>query len=134
MKKLFLFLISAVGYLTAQAVDYSYVIIKHKDGTESSFKSAGLHITVAEEQLLVNSSEGSTTFKISDLLSMAFSAEPAYIGSMTTDEESIIDIFTTDGIYLGRAKSAQNVKEIVPSEGVYVFKSNNGIEKVFIAK
>lgn len=134
MKKLFLFLISAVGCLTAQAVDYPYVIIKHKDGTESSLKSAGLHITVAEGQLLVTSFEGSTTFKISDLLSMAFSAEPAYIGSMTADEENIIDIFTTDGIYLGQAKSAQSAKEIVPAGGVYVFKSNNGTEKVFIAK
>lgn len=136
MRKLLLLLTVASGILTTGAtVSYPYMVIRQNDGTERSISSEGLRFTVADGQLSVTSATESLTFELSELASMAFSAEPAYIDSMESDNDTTsIEIFTVDGLYVGRTEPGQQASDIVPATGIYILKSSNGSEKTLITK
>ncbi|MDE6843654.1 MAG: hypothetical protein K2J24_09030 [Muribaculaceae bacterium] len=136
MRKLLLLLTVASGILTTgTTVSYPYMLIRQHDGTERSISSEGLRFTVNKGQLSVTSAIESLTVELSELASMAFSAEPAYIDSMEADRDTTsIEIFTVDGLYVGRTEPGQQAGDIVPATSIYILKSNNGSEKTLITK
>ena len=64
MKRIFLFLLTVLATLTAQAYDYPYLVFQTTDGTVTAVAVEALNITSSNGNLVVTNNDGTKTFPL----------------------------------------------------------------------
>lgn len=136
MKKWILCLMTAVAMqVVAADFTYKYLTVKTVDGTEVYLSSDGLTLTLADDQLVATNGDGSQTFALASLASMAF----AETGGTTGIDASLAqsggnarcEVYTLGGVYVGTYASASALQSQLKN-GVYIVKQNNKSTKIIV--
>lgn len=126
MKKKCLFLLFlAIGTLTANAEDYTYLTFETADGAKVSVSASSLTITISGTTLTA----GSQSFTLSDLSKMYFSTSDETSESTGIKAISTSELSEASEIYdlNGRKVSKDQLRR-----GVYIIKSNNETHKIVV--
>ncbi len=121
MKKIIVSAMLLMG-LSAQAYDYSYLVIEKTDGTSTSLNVESLTFTVSGSQLVATNASGSQTFTLSDLSKMFFS------DGSTTDAIKVVQSSTTVKREYYDLRGRRLPSE--PSKGMFIVKTEKGTFKV----
>lgn len=118
---------------SAYATDYKGMTFEYADGTVLSVPSDGLTIIpTADNSLLVNSAASQTEIPMTDLHRFYFAEELSSIAAPEVDTTaSKVDVFTTDGIYLGSFSSIAEAESALP-RGLYVLKTSGKTLKISV--
>lgn len=133
MKKSLLALAMVLTTLMAGAADYGYLIIRQADGSETTLNSVGLTFKVNDGQLSVTTTEGTKSFTLASLESMAYAKEPAAAEIINTDNAPV-EVFTTDGLSIGTYESVTEAIGLLELPGVYIFNCKGITTKIKINK
>ncbi|MCR4994680.1 MAG: T9SS type A sorting domain-containing protein [Bacteroidales bacterium] len=126
MRKAILTILTAASALTAQAYDYPYLAFQTSDGTTTTVSVESLKLTISDGQLVATNGDGSTTFTLTELSQMYFTAE-------ATDAIKEVDSKTLDDAEIsiydlqGRLVPASQLKR-----GIYVVKTSTGTRKISV--
>ncbi|MDE6811003.1 MAG: hypothetical protein K2J15_01500, partial [Muribaculaceae bacterium] len=137
MKKLFFIVASLLPLCVVNATEYDYLAIRRSDGTETIVKSSEINMNVTEGKLIVRYTDGTSEFLLSDLLSMAFMAgpeKPSGIEDIYGGEDSAVEIYDWNGVYIGRFISPEGALEIMIPGSVYVIRNEKGTVEKLIRK
>ena len=128
IKRLLLFSVMAVSSAVgAIAGDYDYLIVQRNDGTQQAFTSSGLTITFSG----ANATFGTTTYSLSELDKMFFSATTTAIRDIQQCEDRFVEVYTTAGVHLGTYAGEVAMKASLP-KGIYVVKGHGRTYKVTV--
>lgn len=126
MKKIFLFLMTLAGVLTAQADDYPYLTFETTDGAKASVAVSSLKLTFSGNTLTA----GSKTFTLTNLSKMYFS---------TTDEsmETGVEAIQQSQNAIDEATAIYDLQgHKVPKEqmrkGAYIIKTKDRTYKIVV--
>lgn len=120
--------------IAAKASDYPYMVIRGADGTENYVKSDGLRFTVAGGQLMVSHADGSASFTISELSSMAFATNLSGVDEVMAVEGRGVEVYTVMGLSVGKFESTEAAREGIAVPGVYLLKGEKVTTKILIKK
>lgn len=134
MKKIFTLIAAAAIAAAASAADYSHLVLRLTDGSETTVKASGTRFNIADGQLTVSHADGSSVFALTDLASMAFINDPASIEAIETSDCTEVDVYTTAGIHVGRYASPTEARRAIDAAGVYIIKGKNATAKMLIRK
>ena len=124
MRRLFLFLMMAVGTLSMQAADYPYLTFELSDGSKASVSvTSDMALTFSGSTLTI----GTKSFTLTNLSKMYFSAQDETVTGIsaleTADSDDVIAIYDLQG---------HQVRKDQMRRGVYLIKTNKGTSKVCI--
>ena len=123
MKKALFILMTVMGALSAQAVDYPYLTLELTDGTKASVSVAsGVALTFSGTTLTI----GSESFTLTNLSKMYFSGTDettAISAPATADDTEIVAIYDLQGHQVSREQM---------QHGVYIIKTKKGTSKVTV--
>lgn len=134
MKKLFLIIAVVCMALSTHATDYSWVVIHQTNGADTYMKANGAYFSVNNGQLTVTHADGTFSSSISDLSYMAFTGDPAGVDYIFSADSGEVEIYSDQGLYIGRYNSADDAREAISTSGMYVFKTRKGTAKILITK
>jgi hypothetical protein len=103
--------------LSASAGDYDYLTVQKSDGVEQSFTALGVKITFSGSNMVVTQNGTSTTFALSDLGKMYFSAEPTGIEVVETAADKVQNTAVYD---LQGRKVADAYRNAQLPKGIYI--------------
>ena len=133
MKKLVLTTLITLGTLQAQAYDYPYLVFQNTEGRTTVIAVESLSITISDGQLVATNADGTQSFALADLSKMYFTqqADLTGISNASTQEDEVVEVFTTGGIKLGKYL---NIKEAKTSlkPGLYILKSKQKYFKIVV--
>lgn len=133
MKKLLFTTLITLGTLQAQAYDYPYLVFQNTEGTTTVIAVESLSITISDGQLVATNADGTQSFALADLSKMYFTqqADLTGISNASTQEDEVVEVFTTGGIKLGKYL---NIKEAKTSlkPGLYILKSKQKSFKIVV--
>ncbi|MBR1410997.1 MAG: hypothetical protein IJ580_07870 [Prevotella sp.] len=122
MKKILMILMFAIGTLSVQAADYTYLTFETTDGAKVSVAVSGLSISISGTTLTA----GSQSFTLTNLSKMYFSGsdETTAIEAVTTAElNDATDIYDLNG---------HKVQKDQMRRGVYIIKTQSGTHKIAV--
>ncbi len=129
MKKLIL----SFGFMFGAAAVFAsshYLTFRMTDGTECSFATTSLSMTVGSDgKLLVCNDVTKAELDLSLLASMRFTEEVSDIEETTASDD--VTVFSLKGERLGDYKSVKTAEKLLPA-GTYVFKFADKPEKRII--
>lgn len=132
MKRIFLFLLTVLATLTAQAYDYPYLVFQTTDGTVTAVAVEALSITSSNGNLVVTNNDGTKTFPLSTLSKMYFSTDGTTdIDSAQTSDTTEVEVAASSGVYLGKFASFDEARKAL-KQGVYVVKSKEKTFKISV--
>ena len=115
-------LMFAIGTLSVQAADYTYLTFETTDGAKVSVAVSGLSISISGTTLTA----GSQSFTLTNLSKMYFSGsdETTAIETVTTAElNDATDIYDLNG---------HRVQKDQMRRGVYIIKTQSGTHKIAV--
>lgn len=136
MKKWTISLLAAMA-LEAQASDYvyKYLVVTDAQGNATSVATEGLTLTIVGGSLVAANSEGSASFTLSQLASMAFSqtaiGNATAVESLPVTQSAAMEVFTLGGVRLGTFSSKTQLSNEL-GKGVYIVKQNGTTKKITI--
>lgn len=132
MKRIFLFLLTVLATLTAQAYDYPYLVFQTTDGTVTAVAVEALNITSSNGNLVVTNNDGTKTFPLSTLSKMYFSTDGTTdIDSAQTSDTTEVEVVAASGVSLGKFASFDEARKAL-EQGVYVVKSKGKTFKISV--
>ena len=132
MKRVFLFLLTVVVTLTAQAYDYPYLVFQTTDGTVTAVAVESLSITISDGNLVVTNGDGTKTFSLSTLSKMYFSTDGTTdIDSAQTSDTTEVEVVAASGVSLGTFASLDEARKAL-KQGVYVVKLKEKTFKISV--
>lgn len=132
MKRIFLFLLTVLATLTAQAYDYPYLVFQTTDGTMTAVAVESLNITSSNGNLVVTNNDGTKTFPLSTLSKMYFSTDGTTdIDSAQTSDTTEVEVVAASGVSLGKFVSFDEARKAL-KQGVYVVKSKEKTFKISV--
>ncbi len=102
------------------------MILQTEDGAVAEIEAASLVMSVSGDKLVVTNGRNNLDFELSKLTKMYFAGDASGINMVTSDlnnEEA--NVYTVDGLYLGRYDSVASAKSELP-RGVYLVKTSDG--------
>ncbi len=132
MKKIVLFLITAVASIGASAQTYSYLTFSETSGTETSISVSGLSITYSNGNMIATNSAGTTTIALTSLSKMYFS-ETATVGIVINKASKAqpVTVYSVSGVKIGSFTNATALKAAL-RQGVYVIEANGETSKILV--
>lgn len=130
MKRLLVFtvgLVCACAGLRA-ASDYPYMVFVMTDGTELAVASDNLDMTYSDGSLHLKSGKVNETLDVSKLLSMQFTDVNVSSTKLSADDQTEVDIFSTDGVFMGHFDSLKDASTL--PVGIYVVQTKSKTYKV----
>ena len=132
MKRIFLFLLTVLATLTAQAYDYPYLVFQTTDGTVTAVAVEALNITSSNGNLVVTNNDGTKTFPLSTLSKMYFSTDGTTdIDSAQTSDTTEVEVVAASGVSLGKFASLDEARKAL-KQGVYVVKLKEKTFKISV--
>lgn len=122
MKKLALLTLLFAAAMQAMAGDYDYLVVEKTNGTRTALQSSGLVITFKNGTFYSTRNGLHSTFQLTDLSKMYFSATSTAIKNHT-DADSQLTVYSLDGIRLGTFSNSSAWQSSLP-KGIYIVKSN----------
>lgn len=105
-----------------------FLTFRNIDGSECSFATSSLSITVGDGKLHVSNSEKTAELDLSTLISMKFTDKEAESGLVESVSDKILKVYSLKGEYLGSYNSMGEVRKSLP-KGTYIVKSGDKTEK-----
>lgn len=133
MKKLLFTTLITLGTLQAQAYDYPYLVFQNTEGTTTVIAVESLSITISDGQLVATNADGTQSFALTDLSKMYFTqqADLTGISNAATQEDEVVEVFTTGGIKLGKYLNINEAKSSL-KPGLYILKSKQKSFKIVV--
>ena len=133
MKKLLFTTLITLGTLQAQAYDYPYLVFQNTEGTTTVIAVESLSITISDGQLVATNADGTQSFALTDLSKMFFTqqADLTGISNAGTQEDEVVEVFTTGGIKLGKYLNINKAKSSL-KPGLYILKSKQKSFKIVV--
>ena len=133
MKKLLFTTLITLGTLQAQAYDYPYLVFQNTEGTTTVIAVESLSITISDGQLVATNADGTQSFALTDLSKMYFTkqADLTGISNAGTQEDEVVEVFTTGGIKLGKYLNINEAKSSL-KPGLYILKSKQKSFKIVV--
>ena len=133
MKKQVLTTLITLGTLQAQAYDYPYLVFQNTEGTTAVLAVEQLSITISNGQLVATNADGTQSLPLADLSKMYFTqqADLTGISNAGTQEEEVVEVFTTGGVKLGKYLNINEAK-ISLKPGLYILKSKQKSFKIVV--
>lgn len=133
MKKLVLTTLITLGTLQAQAYDYPYLVFQNTEGTTTVLAVEQLSITISNGQLVATNADGTQSLPLADLSKMYFTqqADLTGISNASTQEEEVVEVFTTGGVKLGKYLNINEAKTSL-KPGLYILKSKQKSFKIVV--
>ena len=136
MKKWTITILAAMA-IEAQAGDFVYkdLVFTDTQGNTTSIATKGLKLTVADGSLVAVNSDGTTTFTLSQLATMAFSETAmnptTAIEALPALPSSSIEAYSLKGERLGTFDNMTQLKNTLV-KGIYIVKQNGTTKKITI--
>lgn len=126
MKKALITLLMAIGVMTIQAEEYTYLTFETTDGAKASVQASSTTLSISGSTLTA----GNKTFTLTDLSKMYFSTTD----ETTTDIKSVHgettkDLLSATEIYNLRG---QRIKREEATSGAYIIKTPRGNYKIIV--
>lgn len=131
MKKMLL-TVAVCAAISASASDFPYMAFRLSNGTESVVKSDGLRFEVSGGKLIVKYADGTSTFTLAELSSMAFANNQSGVESISSAAVTDVTVYTSTGVCLGCFSSPEAARDAIKTPGVYLFKTEQGTTKILI--
>ena len=133
MKKLLFTTLITLGTLQAQAYDYPYLVFQNTEGTTTVIAVESLSITNSDGQHVATNADGTQSFALTDLSKMYFTqqADLTGISNAGTQEDEVVEVFTTGGIKLGKYLNINEAKSSL-KPGLYILKSKQKSFKIVV--
>jgi ethanolamine utilization protein EutA (predicted chaperonin) len=126
MKKTLITLLMAIGVMTIQAEEYTYLTFETTDGAKASVQASSTTLSISGSTLTA----GNKTFTLTNLSKMYFSTTD----ETTTDIKSVHgettkDLLSATEIYNLRG---QRIKREEATSGAYIIKTPRGNYKIIV--
>ena len=126
MKKVLITLLMAIGVMTIQAEEYTYLTFETTDGAKASVQASSTTLSISGSTLTA----GNKTFTLTNLSKMYFSTTD----ETTTDIKSVHgeatkDLLSATEIYNLRG---QRIKREEATRGAYIIKTPRGTYKIIV--
>lgn len=126
MKKTLITLLMAIGVMTLQAEEYTYLTFETTDGAKASVQASSTALSISGSTLTA----GTKTFTLTNLSKMYFSTTD----ETTTDIKSVHrevtkDLLSATEIYNLRG---QRIKREEATSGAYIVKTKRGTYKIIV--
>lgn len=126
MKKVLITLLMAIGVMTIQAEEYTYLTFETTDGAKASVQASSTTLSISGSTLTA----GNKTFTLTNLSKMYFSTTD----ETTTDIKSVHgeatkDLLSATEIYNLRG---QRIKHEEATSGAYIIKTPRGTYKIIV--
>jgi hypothetical protein len=114
-----------------QAGEYAYLVFTNTAGTQTALSVTDLTMTVSGTQLDVTNAEGTVNFTLTELASMAFSANGLTALENVLDGDKPVQVYSINGASLGSFSSlVQAVQQL--DRGAYVMVQNGKSQKLVV--
>lgn len=110
--------------LTAWGEENESMLFTMNNGEEKLISSRGLIISFSGDNLVASDGKESITFPLTDVASMQFSSR-AGVEEILNDNNSPLNVYTYDGINLGKFENYKSAIENL-GKGTYIFKKSGG--------
>lgn len=133
MKKILVLVVAVVCAVIAQAADYPYLVFTNTGGTTTVLGVTNMTLAVSGSNLSVTNADGTTTFVLTELANMQFSADGSTVSAIdhVIDAGQPVRVFSITGVSLGLFNSlTEGVKTL--STGAYVIKQGTNTQTIVV--
>lgn len=131
MKRSLFILVTVICAVMAQAADYPYLVFTNTGGTTTVLGVTNMTLAVSGSNLSVTNADGTTTFVLTELANMQFSADGTTGIENVLNGEQPVDIFSITGVSLGTFNSLTEGAKALPV-GAYVIKQGGKAQTVVV--
>lgn len=133
MKKIFALAVTVVCAVMAQAADYPYLVFTNTAGTTTALSVSNMTLTVSGSNLLVTNADGTTTFVLTELANMQFSADGSTVSAIdhVIDAGQPVRVFSITGASLGTFNSLPECAKAL-SAGAYIIKQGSNTQTIVV--
>lgn len=116
-----------------QAADYPYLVFTNTGGTSTVLSVSNLTLAVSGSSLQVTNTDGTTSFTLTDLANMQFSAD----GSALTAIDHVLDagqsvtVFSVTGVSIGTFENLLETVRTLPA-GAYIIKQGTNTQTIVV--
>ena len=133
MKRSLFILVTVICAVMAQAADYPYLVFTNTGGTTTVLGVTNMTLAVSGSNLSVTNADGTTTFVLTELANMQFSADGTTVSAIdhVLDAGQPVSVFSLTGISLGTFNSLTEGAKALPV-GAYVIKQGGKAQTVVV--
>lgn len=131
MKRSLFILVMVICAVMAQAADYPYLVFTNTGGTTTVLGVTNMTLAVGGSNLSVTNADGTTTFVLTELANMQFSADGTTGIENVLNGEQPVDIFSITGVSLGTFNSLTEGAKALPV-GAYVIKQGTNTQTIVV--
>ena len=132
MKKIFTFLMALGSAVLLDAADYPYLVFTNTSGTNVVLSVENLTLTVSGSTLQVSNADGTTSFTLTDLASMQFSADGTTDGlEDVLNADLPVSVYSLTGVSLGTFDNLQQAVEGLDA-GSYVISDGKNAQTIVV--
>lgn len=133
MKRSLFILVTVICAVMAQAADYPYLVFTNTGGTTTVLGVTNMTLAVSGSNLSVTNADGTTTFVLTELANMQFSADGTTVSAIdhVLDAGQPVSVFSLTGISLGTFNSLTEGAKALPV-GAYVIKQGTNTQTIVV--
>lgn len=130
MKKILTLAAGCFMALAAQADGgFAYLTFTNHNQVEQSFPAEGLTITFADGKALVSQNGQQVSLPLAELEKMYFSAEPAGVSEVETNDDAPLTVVNLAGQRVGTFKDQETMQRSL-KKGLYIVKTTGKTYKI----
>lgn len=118
----------------AAASDFSQLLFRKADGSETLLQAEGLRMSVADGNLIVDHTGGNTVFRIQELYSMQFANQLTESVGIIEAKPGDAIVYSATGLCIGTYSSADEARRAIKVPGLYVIRTNSRTQTMLISR